>query len=103
MSCQGQVLRGSPGHPRKVVGVLAREGFDARPGARQRTEPSDQLRDLVRRRARIVPNHLVDCPVYEVIPDPEALAQLGERSLVVWKTRPLPIEAVVRGYLVGSG
>jgi phosphoribosylaminoimidazole-succinocarboxamide synthase len=51
----------------------------------------------------IIPNHLVDRPVKEVIPDPEALAKLGDRSLVVRKTRPLPIEAVVRGYLAGSG
>ncbi|HEY7986575.1 MAG TPA: phosphoribosylaminoimidazolesuccinocarboxamide synthase, partial [Methylophilaceae bacterium] len=35
--------------------------------------------------------------------DPAEKAQLGERAIVVKKLTPLPIEAVVRGYLVGSG
>jgi phosphoribosylaminoimidazole-succinocarboxamide synthase len=38
-----------------------------------------------------------------VVSDPAEKAQLGPRALVVKKLKPLPIEAIVRGYLVGSG
>jgi phosphoribosylaminoimidazole-succinocarboxamide synthase len=38
-----------------------------------------------------------------VVSDPSEKAQLGKRALVVKKLKPLPIEAIVRGYLVGSG
>jgi phosphoribosylaminoimidazole-succinocarboxamide synthase len=38
-----------------------------------------------------------------VVSDPAEKAQLGSRALVVKKLKPLPIEAIVRGYLVGSG
>jgi phosphoribosylaminoimidazole-succinocarboxamide synthase len=37
------------------------------------------------------------------VSDPAEKAQLGRRALVVKKLKPLPIEAIVRGYLVGSG
>ncbi len=50
----------------------------------------------------IVPNHLTSVdPVSVVAPD-EA-AQVRGRSMVVRRLRPLPVEAVVRGYLAGSG
>lgn len=39
----------------------------------------------------------------EVIPDPEEAKQLEGRAVVVKKLNALPIEAVVRGYLIGSG
>lgn len=51
----------------------------------------------------IVPNHLTGIAPSSVVTDPEELAQLGERAVVVKKLKPLPIEAIVRGYLVGSG
>lgn len=51
----------------------------------------------------IVPNHLTDIPPESVVRDPAEHAQLGERAIVVRKLKPLPIEAVVRGYLAGSG
>ena len=48
----------------------------------------------------IIPNHLVD-------PDPFGAdgkhAHLAGRSVVVRKAQPLPVEAIVRGYLTGSG
>lgn len=50
-----------------------------------------------------VPNHLTDISLQEVITDPDELAQLQGRSIVVKKLRPLPVEAVARGYLIGSG
>ncbi|MDG1096303.1 MAG: phosphoribosylaminoimidazolesuccinocarboxamide synthase [Methylophilaceae bacterium] len=51
----------------------------------------------------IVPNHLTGIAPSSVVSDPKELAQLGERAVVVKKLKPLPIEAIVRGYLVGSG
>ncbi len=56
-----------------------------------------------RRTAGLVPNHLVDRPLAAVVPDPDARSSLGERAVVVRRLRPLPVEAIVRGYLIGSG
>jgi phosphoribosylaminoimidazole-succinocarboxamide synthase len=48
-------------------------------------------------------NHLSDVRVEDVITDVEERAQLAGRSMVVKKLTALPLEAVVRGYLIGSG
>ncbi|RKT45162.1 phosphoribosylaminoimidazolesuccinocarboxamide synthase [Thiocapsa rosea] len=55
------------------------------------------------RTAQLVPNHLAEIPVSAVVEDPEELAQLGDRAMVVRRLTPLPVEAIVRGYLIGSG
>ena len=51
----------------------------------------------------IIPNHLTDIPVKDVIKETEELDVLEGRAIVVRKLKPLPIEAVIRGYLIGSG
>ena len=51
----------------------------------------------------IIDNQLTDLTVRDVIRDPELQHQLKDRALVVKRLKPLPIEAVVRGYLIGSG
>ena len=51
----------------------------------------------------MIANHLSALRVEEVVSDPQERAQLAGRSMVVKKLTPLPIEAVVRGYLIGSG
>ena len=51
----------------------------------------------------IVSNHLSALAVDEVVEGPAARDALRGRSLVVRRLRPLPIEAIVRGYLIGSG
>lgn len=53
--------------------------------------------------ANVVPNHLTGIDPNSVVTDPDEKAQLGSRAVVVKKLKPLPIEAIVRGYLVGSG
>lgn len=53
--------------------------------------------------AHIVPNHLTHRSVSEVVTDPQELSAIADRSLVVKRLKALPIEAVVRGYLIGSG
>jgi len=39
----------------------------------------------------------------EVLPDAEERAQVEGRAIIVKKLQPLPVEAIVRGYLIGSG
>jgi len=53
--------------------------------------------------ADIIDNQLTDLRVDDVIDDKVLCDQLRDQSLVVKRLRPLPIEAVVRGYLIGSG
>ena len=53
--------------------------------------------------SHIIPNHLTGDTLESVVFDPTERAQLAGRAVVVRRLRPLPIEAVVRGYLVGSG
>src|SRR6202049_1615529 len=55
------------------------------------------------RTSHITPNHLSGLRVEDVISDREERAQLAGRAMVVKKLTALPIEAVVRGYLIGSG
>ncbi|MET0985994.1 MAG: phosphoribosylaminoimidazolesuccinocarboxamide synthase [Steroidobacteraceae bacterium] len=55
------------------------------------------------RTRHIVPNHLTDIPLTTVVKDATAQAALADRSMMVRRLRALPIEAVVRGYLIGSG
>jgi phosphoribosylaminoimidazole-succinocarboxamide synthase len=51
----------------------------------------------------IVPNHLTGRALGE-LPLPAAeLAALEGRAIIVKRLKPLPVEAVVRGYLIGSG
>ena len=56
-----------------------------------------------RKMTDIVDNQLTALTVDDVVTDPRLRLQLRDRSLVVKRLRPLPIEAVVRGYLIGSG
>ncbi len=55
------------------------------------------------RTSDIVPNHLSDIPLEAVITDPAERELLRDRTLIVRRLEPLPMEAVVRGYLIGSG
>jgi len=55
------------------------------------------------RTAHIVPNHLSGIDVDDVIDDQQVLEMLRHRSVVVKRLKPLPLEAIVRGYIIGSG
>lgn len=52
--------------------------------------------------AEVVPNHLTGIAPESVVA-PDEVAQVTGRAVVVKKLKALPIEAIVRGYLVGSG
>jgi phosphoribosylaminoimidazole-succinocarboxamide synthase len=54
------------------------------------------------RLAHIVPNHLTGDPP-EAVVEPDERAQVHGRAMLVRRLQPLPVEAVVRGYLAGSG
>ena len=53
--------------------------------------------------SHIIPNQLTGIEPESVVKTEEERAQVRGRSLVVKRLQPLPIEAVVRGYLIGSG
>ncbi len=53
--------------------------------------------------AHVVPNHLTGIDPESVVQGAEEKAQVRGRAVVVKKLKPLPVEAVVRGYLIGSG
>jgi phosphoribosylaminoimidazole-succinocarboxamide synthase len=55
------------------------------------------------RTGHIVPNHLTDRPIESIVKAPDERAMLAGRTVVVRRLAALPIEAVVRGYLIGSG
>ncbi|HMN46890.1 MAG TPA: phosphoribosylaminoimidazolesuccinocarboxamide synthase [Povalibacter sp.] len=55
------------------------------------------------RTRHIIPNHLTDYPLERAVPDAAERALIADRSMVVKRLKALPIEAVVRGYLIGSG
>jgi phosphoribosylaminoimidazole-succinocarboxamide synthase len=55
------------------------------------------------RTAHIVPNHLTGMALSSAVTDPGDLGLLEGRAVIVRRLRALPIEAVVRGYLIGSG
>ena len=56
-----------------------------------------------KRLAHIIPNHLTDIVPESVVLTEAERAQVRGRAFVTKKLKPLPIEAIVRGYLVGSG
>lgn len=53
--------------------------------------------------AHVIPNQMTDIPLHAVIKDEAECALLEGRAIVVKKLKALPVEAVVRGYLIGSG
>ncbi len=54
------------------------------------------------RLAHIIPNHLLDITPESLVAADEA-DQVAGRSMVVRRLEPLPVEAIVRGYVAGSG
>ena len=50
----------------------------------------------------VMPNHFIGETVYDVLPDVQA-REFEKRAVVVKKLTPIKIEAIVRGYLAGSG
>lgn len=55
------------------------------------------------RTAGLVPNHLSSVRLEDVLSDADERAQVAAQAVVVKRLGPLPVEAIVRGYLIGSG
>ncbi|MDQ2070333.1 phosphoribosylaminoimidazolesuccinocarboxamide synthase [Natronospira bacteriovora] len=51
----------------------------------------------------IVPNHIAEMSLEQSLPDAAEREPVASRAMVVRRLKPLPIEAIVRGYLIGSG
>jgi phosphoribosylaminoimidazole-succinocarboxamide synthase len=51
----------------------------------------------------LVPNHLTDISLESVLTDSAERGPIEGRGIVVKKLKPLPVEAIVRGYIIGSG
>ena len=56
-----------------------------------------------RRFEKLIDNHLTGVPLDEILPDARERSPLEGRGIVVRKLKPLPVEAIVRGYIIGSG
>jgi phosphoribosylaminoimidazole-succinocarboxamide synthase len=55
-----------------------------------------------RKLAHVIPNHLTDVAPESVV-SPDERRQVAGRAMVVRRLKPLPIEAIARGYVIGSG
>jgi len=55
------------------------------------------------RTGHIAPNHLTGRAIAEVVSDPAERALLADRAVIVKRLKTVPLEAVVRGYVIGSG
>jgi len=53
--------------------------------------------------SHIIPNQLCDLKLEDVLPDEAERAEVAEHAMIVKKLKALPVEAIVRGYLIGSG
>lgn len=55
------------------------------------------------RTAQLMPNHLIDRPIAEVLPLGVDVSLYERRSVISKRLKPVPFEAIARGYLIGSG
>jgi phosphoribosylaminoimidazole-succinocarboxamide synthase len=55
-----------------------------------------------RKLAHIIPNHLTGIEPESVV-SPDERDQVADRAMVVRRLKPLPLEAIARGYIIGSG
>jgi len=55
------------------------------------------------RTRHLIPNQVADLPLAQVLPDASERAAVEGRAVVVRKLKALPVEAIARGYLAGTG
>ena len=53
--------------------------------------------------SHIIPNQQCELKLEDILPDETERAEVAEHAMIVKKLKALPIEAIVRGYLIGSG
>ena len=53
--------------------------------------------------SHIIPNQQCDLKLEDVLPDEAERAEVANHAMIVKKLKALPVEAIVRGYIIGSG
>lgn len=53
--------------------------------------------------SHIIPNQMCDLKLEDVLPDDAERAEVANHAMIVKKLKALPVEAIVRGYIIGSG
>lgn len=53
--------------------------------------------------SHLIPNQMCDIKLEDVLPDASERAEVADHAMVVKKLKALPVEAIVRGYIIGSG
>jgi phosphoribosylaminoimidazole-succinocarboxamide synthase len=53
--------------------------------------------------SHIIPNQMCDLKLEDVLPDESERAEVANHAMIVKKLKALPVEAIVRGYIIGSG
>jgi len=53
--------------------------------------------------SHIIPNQMCDIKLEDILPDATERAEVANHAMVVKKLKALPVEAIVRGYIIGSG
>jgi len=64
---------------------------------------NDVTRFWLKKLEHIIPNHLADISLDDIISDAQERKAVGKHAMVVKKLKALPVEAIVRGYIIGSG
>ncbi|HIJ32833.1 MAG TPA: phosphoribosylaminoimidazolesuccinocarboxamide synthase, partial [Gammaproteobacteria bacterium] len=55
------------------------------------------------RTQHIIPNHLAEMTLEQALPDADEREPVKDHAVVVRRLKALPVEAIVRGYIIGSG
>ena len=53
--------------------------------------------------SHIIPNQICDLKLEDVLPDAAERTEVEQHAMIVKKLKALPVEAIVRGYIIGSG
>jgi len=53
--------------------------------------------------SHIIPNQLCNLKLEDILPDEKERSEVAEHAMIVKKLKALPVEAIVRGYIIGSG
>lgn len=53
--------------------------------------------------SHIIPNQMCDLKLEDVLPNDAERAEVADHAMIVKKLKALPVEAIIRGYIIGSG
>jgi len=64
---------------------------------------NDVTRFWLAKLQHVIPNHLSDMPLSDVITNDTERKAVAKHAMIVKRLKALPVEAIVRGYIIGSG